>query len=226
MYVCIMHTQTQTYTHMHVRAHVTQKIYIFLCQHCFLVLRIRKDAHRTRPPVQISEGLVELLRKRLVEEEEALLASDWDRIAKYMSEALEKEAGKAQSSLLRLHADVSARIPADDGGGGSGNGETSGAHVVAKACAQLRGAVGGVKVKIDARLEAAEAALLAEMAGGLEIARQELGRIEEVLAKSREWEKSSAEAEDAGREIISLLDATIQSCSSREHGPPNGFDPR
>jgi hypothetical protein len=175
---------------------------------------------------QVSEGLIELLRKKLVEEEEALLASDWDRIAKYISEALEKEASKARSSLLERLADVSARIPADDGDGGVGEGGISGAHVVAKACAQLRGAVGGVKVKIDARLEAAEEALLAEMVGGLEVAREEIGRIEEVLAKSRDWEKGGAEAEDAGGEIISLLDATLQACSSREHGPPNGFDPR
>lgn len=92
-----------------------------------------------------------MLRNKLVDEEEALRPSDWDKIALYISEALQQEAAQARSALISRLSAVESRITAAGGKSGETKGG-AGEQVVSKGFAQLRGAVGGVRVKAEARL--------------------------------------------------------------------------
>lgn len=49
--------------------------------------------------MQVHEGLIELLRKKLVDEEEALEARDWDRVMQFLDESIASEVEKSRERL-------------------------------------------------------------------------------------------------------------------------------
>lgn len=49
--------------------------------------------------MQVHEGLIELLRKKLVDEEEALEAGDWERVIQFLDESVAAEVEESRERL-------------------------------------------------------------------------------------------------------------------------------